>query len=417
MILGLTINNFMAFSSEVELSLIADMRIKKFASNVNMNTRFNVLKSACIFGANNVGKTCMTSAVATVKNVLLNIPANVTPNVFTDNRVCSIEVSFLYDNIAYKYEFKFDSSEENSAPRGFIYERFSELSCDTHRNITENEIFVRDVENQIFRFREIKTLTDMLKLVSSANILIYTVNTELSPVLSMCKKILRGFAESVEIFDMNNIPINKTLENLRSDGVVRNKTVELIKLADLDIEDFYIKENVQVPTVVDIPKEIEAKIRPVVKDMLKLTSVHKGIEFRSFELDSMGTKKVIAAAGFIVSALMNGSTIVIDELDSSLHFKITRALVALFNNEKNLGGQLIFTAHDATLLDCRRLFRKDQLWFIAKDTEGIYVYSLADFTAQNSGVRSGSDILEKYSAGVLGAVPEPDLISVLLDED
>lgn len=107
--------------------------------------------------------------------------------------------------------------------------------------------------------------------------------------------------------------------------------------------------------------------------------------------------------------------LVIDELDSSLHFKLTRAIVALFNNELNKNAQLIFTAHDATLLDCKKLFRKDQIWFASKDTDNEYLYSLADFTAKEDKIRSETDLFDKYNSGVLGAIPEPDLISILLD--
>lgn len=43
-----------------------------------------------------------------------------------------------------------------------------------------------------------------------------------------------------------------------------------------------------------------------------------------------------------------------------------------------------------------------------------YLYSLDDFTAQEDKIRSETDLFEKYNSGVLGAVPEPDLISILL---
>lgn len=39
------------------------------------------------------------------------------------------------------------------------------------------------------------------------------------------------------------------------------------------------------------------------------------------------------------------------------------------------------------------MFRKDQIWFVHKDQDGVYVYSLADFTAQQ-GVRDTTDIKE-----------------------
>ena len=103
-----------------------------------------------------------------------------------------------------------------------------------------------------------------------------------------------------------------------------------------------------------------------------------------------------------------------DELDSSIHFKLTRAIVALFNNELNTDAQMIFTVHDINLMDCKRMFRKEQIWFVHKDEEGVYVYSLADFTAQQ-GVRDTTDVIEKYRKGALGALPDPELINSLLN--
>ena len=102
-----------------------------------------------------------------------------------------------------------------------------------------------------------------------------------------------------------------------------------------------------------------------------------------------------------------------DELDSSIHFKLTRAIVAMFNNELNTSAQMIFTVHDINLMDCKKMFRKEQIWFVHKDDTGIYIYSLAEFTAQQ-GVRDTTDIIEKYRKGILGALPGPELIRSLL---
>jgi hypothetical protein len=75
---------------------------------------------------------------------------------------------------------------------------------------------------------------------------------------------------------------------------------------------------------------------------------------------------------------------------------------------------LIFTAHDVSLLDCKKLFRKEQIWFIYRDRDNIHTYSLKEFTARETGVRDTSDIFELYKKGVFGALPEPNLIRVLL---
>ena len=143
-------------------------------------------------------------------------------------------------------------------------------------------------------------------------------------------------------------------------------------------------------------------------------SNHRGKEVPSLTFDSTGTKKVAALASYIVEALEKGKTLVVDELDSSLHFKLTRAIVSLFNNELNSKAQLIFTVHDITLLDCKKLFRKDQIWFASKEEGIAYLYSLADFTARDGVRADSSDVATLYRKGILGAMPEPDLISVLL---
>ena len=48
-----------------------------------------------------------------------------------------------------------------------------------------------------------------------------------------------------------------------------------------------------------------------------------------------------------------------------------RATVAMFNNELNNSAQMIFTVHDINLMDCKRLFRKEQIWFVDKDEKGV----------------------------------------------
>jgi len=146
-----------------------------------------------------------------------------------------------------------------------------------------------------------------------------------------------------------------------------------------------------------------------------LISVHKGKPLPSIKFDSTGTKKIVWLASYIIEALDKGKTLILDELDSGLQFKLSRALISLFNNLINTSAQLICTTHDVSLLDIKTLQRKDQIWFTDKDKQQAYLYSLALFTAENSGVRSDSDILEKYSKGTFGALPDPSLVEALLD--
>lgn len=419
MILSIRANNYLVYSNEVELSMKADMHIKKFADNVYKERNISVLKSVCIYGANNSGKTCLVRAINSIRNVLLGVAAEVPVNLFTCNSICSLGVSFMEGGRSFGYDFKFDSFIENGYKRGFIYERMKEIFVDKYGNYSEKELFIRDVVNGIYRFSEDEELSKTLGLVSNDNILIYTINTAKYPIVEQYKKVLRDFAGSIDVLDMNSIPIAKTISVLKNNEKIKDKTVELIKLADLDIDDYkYVKNERDISGLteseIQTPREETLKNMVSTEDMLRLMSIHKGTAVQSLLFDSTGTKKMVAVASYVVEALVSGKTLIIDELDSSLHFKLTRAIVSLFNNKLNKNAQLIFTAHDATLLDCKKLFRKDQIWFASKDRDNEYLYSLDDFTAQEDKIRAETDLFEKYNSGVLGAVPEPDLISVLL---
>lgn len=419
MILNIRVNNFLAYAQKTELSLTADMRIKKYYSNVKENNGFNILKSTCIYGANNVGKSCLMRALNSIRNVLLGISAEVPINIYnTSNNCCSLGITFDFEDKVYSYDFTFDLTVTGQVRRGFVYERFAEVSVDIHGNRNEHEIFIRDMLNEIYRFDGNAELGLLLNAISSSNILIYTVNSEKYKEIENCRHILREFASSIDIINMYNIPVEKTIRVLKEHNALMKRTVELIKLADVDIDDYkYVKNSMNLPNNQhNIPFESALQmVSP--EDILYLTSVHKGKPVQSLAFDSTGTKKLVALASYIVDALENGRVLVVDELDSSLHFKLTRAIVSLFNNELNISAQLIFTVQDAMLLDCKKLFRKDQIWFAAKNDTGAHVFSLTDYTAQKDNIRSDTDLIERYKKGEIGELPTPDLLGVLLGED
>ena len=65
------------------------------------------------------------------------------------------------------------------------------------------------------------------------------------------------------------------------------------------------------------------------------------------------------------------------------------------------GAQLIFTTHDAMLLDLN-FFRRDQIWFAEKNdkTCATELYSLASFSP-----RKGENVRKGYLQGRFGAIP------------
>lgn len=410
MITSFKFNNCFAFDKPVEMNLRADMRTKKFNSNVfNINENLNILKSIAIYGPNNTGKTTFLKCIKAIKATLENDEINLMANLFTKNLICEAGMSFIYEGIEYLYEFKFNFME-----RTYIYEKMSEVIRDKYNNESEKLIFVKDTINDIYECPKDNKLQDVLHFASNNNIIIYTVQTDKFEVLKDVKNILVSIANSIEIVDMNSIPISKTIEMLKNRSEETEKVVNFIRNADVYLEDIKYVDEIRLKVE---GKEMEEELlkNKNFLDQVKLVSVYKGREVPSIMFDSIGTKKISALASYVIGAIQEGKTLIIDELDSSLHFKVTRAIMSMFNNDVNKKAQLIATLHDVSLLDCKRMFRKDQIWFTDKDDEGTTLYSLKDFTYSENGVRDTSDIKEKYSKGEFGAIPEPDLISTLLE--
>lgn len=119
--------------------------------------------------------------------------------------------------------------------------------------------------------------------------------------------------------------------------------------------------------------------------------------------ESNGTRNLLFLAGHVLDILAKGLTLVIDELDTSLHTLLVQALVRLFHRPdiNHHGAQLIFTTHDISLLDAYGLFRRDQVWFMEKKPDqSSELYSLLDFSP-----RKNEAIERGYLQGWYGALP------------
>lgn len=124
----------------------------------------------------------------------------------------------------------------------------------------------------------------------------------------------------------------------------------------------------------------------------------------TFELpeESLGTQRLFTLAGPILDILKAGRVLIFDELDSSLHTLLARRLVELFHTPEinSHGAQLIFSTHDTALLH-DELLRRDQVWFIEKDSDQVSnLYALTDFSP-----RKNESIERGYMIGRYGAVP------------
>ena len=139
MIIELRAKNCFSFSDEILFSMKADMRNKKFASNVYRQNNFNILKTAGIYGPNNAGKTCLVKCIRGVKNALLNEEMRIMPNIFQDSAICELGISFLVEGREFSYDFWYDAKKEE-----YPYEKFMEISKDQYGNEKETVWVLKD---------------------------------------------------------------------------------------------------------------------------------------------------------------------------------------------------------------------------------------------------------------------------------
>jgi predicted ATPase len=133
-----------------------------------------------------------------------------------------------------------------------------------------------------------------------------------------------------------------------------------------------------------------------------------GVNGVPLEVDeqSDGTLSWMAILVPSLEALSSGSVIVIDEIDASLHPRLTARLIELFKSDEvnASGAQLIFTTHDASLLGTsfgREVLGRDEVWFVEKDPKGATsLYPLSDFHP-----RKDENTERRYLGGSYGGVP------------
>ena len=190
----------------------------------------------------------------------------------------------------------------------------------------------------------------------------------------------------------------------------RLRVMRFMQAADIDIDRLELREEEgtgSLPPAMQGIAGVFVQGQPLSQQRIwRVLAWHKRAdegEEVAFELfdESDGTQKLFEFVGGWLRALDSGATLFVDELDRSLHPKLTRYLVELFNSSENRkNAQLVFTTHDTTLLD-PDLLRRDQIWFVEKNKErASHVYSLLEFSPRKD------EALERgYLKGRYGAIP------------
>lgn len=412
MICKFSVENFMAFSDKIELDFFANGNIKRFDFNSFNVGNKNILKTIGFYGPNNTGKTCTLLALINLKALMLNEYHENFSNAFAKRGdVTSFEVEYYINNRFYEYSVSYNNRTKQYIREKLVLKTYDESS---NSNI---KIFERSNNGLTWSgiTQNVKN-ANISRLFSLAFPFMIVFEDVDNSLMKQAKKDYVDFANSIIFLKMDApVDISKTINLIQTDLKAKRFIKEFVKNCDLHIDDFGFDNNVVSDTNIDEQLRIAMNNPAFIKESLKLYSKHNGFRVPSVFFDSIGTIKLVALSGYIYEALNKGKTLIVDEIDSSLHHILTKSIVAMFNNMLNTKAQLFFTTHDALLLDLKSMFRKDQIWLVdIKDQCSSKVTRMSEFTSRSeNGIRGNEDVTSYYLKGQFGSIPTPDLFSSL----
>ncbi len=424
MIVSVKIKNFMIFKDEVEISFEANGYIKKFSDNCYESNGHKIVKCACFYGPNNVGKSCIVNAIGCIQSVLMGngFPETIgeMKNFYTTDKDITLGIKILNNDKLYAFEFSY-LEPTTEYPRGrFTHEKFS---CFDSEKEVERIIYERREKPGTSVFADDIELAKQMDGYPRHNIFPAFFDANFNEHVDKCNEQLLALAKTIIICDNPTTP-QLTIDILKSKNQKFIASVkQMIREIDVDINDFgYEKKehNKVYERIIKRGNQMSEAQRQNLLDQCSLYSVHGDKKVESLVYDSRGTKEVVTLAGLVVAALYNNLTLVVDEFDNGLHARIMREIVSMFNNGTNDHAQLIIAAQNTELMDTKTLFRKDQIWFLHRekgehknDAPEILVYRLDDFNYHEDHVRSETDVATRYREGLLGAVPNPNVYDVM----
>ena len=440
MLLRISVENYKSFDQKEELSLISSSKIQNNKSHRVRVKQTNILKNAVIYGANASGKSNLVKMISFVKNTLID---GLSMNSFDDfcknclenkERESIFELQFTVDDKFYAYGFSailsqriiteewlYELMQDGSAHKLFIREKdkvpalgenISLNTFEKNRFLVYAEDFVgHDTQLFLSEMNRGKKYEDNSKLFFFKKIFDYLIN--------------------------NIIVINPNIGISNTDAYYSEESLEnisaLIRTFDTGVSEIKTKKITLEEMSQMIPKEIFSEILNTFNKQMQMTGLSKlrmtwriddaffniciedsnEIEITtlvlkhvkslfdfSFNEESDGTKRLFD----LIDVLMNKKedvVFVVDELERSLHPKLTEHFLKLFMEaHENDRTQLVFTTHEDTIMD-QELFRRDEIWFVERNNENASkIYSLDRFKE-----RYDKKLSKAYLEGRYGAIP------------
>jgi uncharacterized protein len=407
--------NVRSFRDPFELSLqatrLSERRVPREIAWREEGRPIAVLPSAGIFGGNASGKSNLLKAMNDMRRLVLmsfrgntpDGPVETHPFLLGEDEgraPSSYEVELVLDGVRHDYGFVVDAGgvrEEwaRSHPRG--------------RAVT---LLQRTREGIHLGSEQRGKGRATLEILRPNALFLSTAAAINHPVFL---PLYRWFRRNLTYADVDSRTIRQVITSEMLEGERRSQVLALLREADLGISDVSKRAidpefNEKLRKIVDVFWE---EAMPVDLDDLPFKDFEVGLKHRSASRDielpeedeSRGTLVWFGLIGLVSESLRQGSVLLADELEASLHPALVDVLVDLFQSRQSnpRRAQLIFNSHEVQLMgdSAERPLGRDQVWFTEKDDDGASrLHPLADLAP-----RREEAIARRYLAGRYGGTP------------
>lgn len=442
MLLRFQVENFLSFKERQAFSLLPGKGSLKSQHRSTTIKGVSGLKAGLIFGANASGKSNLIKAIDFGRKKVLK---GTKPNQLTDVNFFRLDEEYYSKSSYFEYEIQHKGKnyaygfilnskeiidewlyEIGKKSQTKIFERTSSTEYDLEYLFKKNK---SEKENQFLEFTALGTPRNQLFLyqvrstnfqenISGASDLVNVIDwfqNALTVIYPNTKNVGKKF-ELLHETELRNV-FQKMLEYFDTgiDGI----EFEEIDFKLLDVPGF-LKEDIRLDLLNEksektvgflsnehndkyyvISKESETEIKA---EILKTKHEKRGGGYALFDLkdESDGTRRIMDLIPLMIDFFKGDNVFVIDEIGRSLHPNLVNDFFAfLLENCEGINSQVIVSTHQATLLT-QKLFRKDEIWFAVKNTEGATtLHSLEDYN-----IRFDKEIMRDYLVGRYNGIPK-----------
>ncbi len=426
MLIRFSVKNLFSFNEATEFNLFPNKTQRLPHHKVKINDDISVLRFGAIYGANGIGKSNLIKGIGFLQEMIKI--GNLVPLLDTqkfrlyagnEKEPISWGIEFFYQNKIYYYtisvseniilyEGLFEGVGENEK---LIFERIFE---DNKQKITffekytqnpKNKMFVELLEeklvekNQIllsFLSEKFEDEEDFFNIINAYKWIRYKmtlVSTQMKmngmPQLLDKNKDFKKFCDS--FFHSLDIGIQK----IYIDKIILNKN-------DKEHQNFINKCDENGGFVCFEDGCIKKENNKYIFKRLFTEHLDNKNEIKRFfyKDESDGTQRLFDFVPLFYDLLREECTILVDEIERSIHPLLIKKLIEKIALAKNIKGQLIFTTHETHLLD-QNILRPDEIWLVEKDQyQATKLSPLSDYNIHNT-----ANIENGYLQGRYSGVP------------